>query len=249
MRAAQRPRGSDLRTQGIPSVGDRSSKGHPNARLGRGLEDTGSRGLGSRTPQAGWGRLGEGAPGLRTCPQGSPRPALSAHGQPSARGHRHVPPTPQPSQSPSRTCPPSCPRCSCLGAGLAFLPRPTQHTGLHTAHLCPTPRELPLTLGSSVQQGPLSRPEVRAPRACGVALKPACDLGQVLEAQPLAWDVGAQEKTPVLSSERSGTQPGQACGRGHPRLLAQTGPGYGGCGVQPLRPPRPSCWQLQSRPP
>lgn len=111
----------------------------------------------------------------------------------------------------------------------------------------PPPREPPLTHDSSVQQGPLSRPEVRAPRACGMALQPACDLGQVLEAQPLAWDMGAQEKAPVLSSERPGARPGQACGRGHPRLLAQTGPGYGGCGVQPLRPPRPSRCQIPAQ--
>ena len=64
------------------------------------------------------------------------------------------------------------------------------------ARLRPAPREPRLTHGSSVQQGPLSRPEVRAPRAGGVALKPACDLGQVLEAQPLAWEMGAQEKAP-----------------------------------------------------
>lgn len=133
-------------------------------------------------------------------------PPCPTHPSAIAEPHQDVPsqlPTLQPSG-----CWAGCPA-----------PSYSAHRPAHGPPL-PHPREPSLTHGGSVQQGPLSRPEVRAPRACGVALKPARDLGQVLEAQPLAWDMGTQEKAPVLSSERSGTRPGQACGRGHPRLLA-----------------------------
>ena len=97
VRAAQRAWGQRPEDPGEPQFGGQSSKGHPNARLG------------SRTPQVGWGRAGEGGPGLRTCPQGSLHPALSVRGQPSVRRPPHCPTHPSAIPEPHQDVPSQLP--------------------------------------------------------------------------------------------------------------------------------------------